>query len=251
MPPVPVAPRGPTTQSLLLLKWDYPVFAKPEQRERSNATAPVPKRAALTREDAIGYLAGNDPRPLLVVRECSHCNKTDDALLTPGFDNEKVLFLSRWFHCVKLPVDVIKGDHPFHVLFPNDDSEHLFVTTHDGSLKVPLEAATSRPELCAAMSQVLAASYVKDPTPIFKDMHTLGDQFDVLDEHMRELKAKKSELMESRVPDKNKIAKIDKDIEVVQKDINQRLATFDRNSKVALRDAMASGKANESSKSAH
>ena len=162
-----------------------------------------------------------------------------------------MLFLSRWFHCVKLPVDVVQSSHPFHTLFPSDDAEHLFVTTHDGSTKIPLESSTSRAELCAAMSQVLAASYVKDPTAIFKDMHTLGDQFDVLDERMRDLKAKKSELMESRVPDKAKIAKVDGEMASVQKDIDHRLASFEQNAKVALRAAEGSGKANEKAKSAH
>lgn len=244
-----MTPRGPTTQSLLKLKWEYPVYVSTEQ-PRSDATAVVARRSALTREQAMHFLAGSDPRPLLVLRECARCNKTDNALLTPGWDNEKVLYLSRWFHCVKLPVDVVQHDHPFNALFPADTAEHLFVTTLDGSTRIPLEASTSRTELCAAMSQVLGASYVKDPTLQYKDLHTLADQFDTLDERARVLKAKKSELMESRaIGDKQKVAKIEAQIEAVQKEIDQKLASFDRNSRVALREAGASGKPVEKVKS--
>jgi hypothetical protein len=249
-PPVPVAPRGPTTQTLLQLKWDYPVYASTQERQRSDATAPVAARAALKRDDALHFIAGHDPRPLLVLRECSHCNKTDNALLTPGWDNEKVLFLARWYHCVKLPVDVVQHDHPFNTLFPSDSAEHLFVTTLDGSVKIPLEASTSRSELCQAMSQVLAASYAKDPTLLFKDLHTLSDHFDVLDERVRALQAKKAELMESRISgDKQKVAKLDAEIATVRKEIDQKLAAFDRSSKIALRDASASAKPAEKPKS--
>jgi hypothetical protein len=227
------------------MQWEYPVYQRTEDRHHSDATAVVPKRAALTREEALAYIAGKDPRPLLVLRECSHCNKTDDALLTPGFDNEKVLFLTRWFHCVKLPVDVIQHDHPFNALFASDEAEHLFVATHDGSMKIPLESSTSRPELCAAMSQVLGASYAKDPSPMFKDLHTLGDQFDTLDEHIRALKQKKSELMESKIPDKAKLAKLDSQIAACQKEINDKKAAFEHNTTVPLRAPDATAKANE------
>jgi hypothetical protein len=62
------------------------------------------------------------------VRECKVCNKTDDALLRPGAQNERTILLSRWFHCVKVPVDVLQPDHPFNALFPDTKSEHLFVS---------------------------------------------------------------------------------------------------------------------------
>ena len=68
-------------------------------------------RKALEWNAAIEALAGKDERPLLVMRECARCNKTDDALLQPGSDNEKVLFLARWFHCVRLPIDVLSLIH--------------------------------------------------------------------------------------------------------------------------------------------
>ena len=101
MPSVPAAVRGPSTQAMLKLQWDYAVYQE-TQEPRSDATAPRVARTALPREKAMAVIAGSDPRPLLVLRECARCNKTDDALLQPGVDNEKVMFLARWFHCCLL-----------------------------------------------------------------------------------------------------------------------------------------------------
>ena len=187
------------------------------------------------------------------MRECSHCNKTDDALLQPGADNEKVLFLTRWFHCVKLPVDVIHADHPFHALFPSDDAEHLFVAEPDGTTKIPLESSTSRIELCTAMSRVLIGSYAKDPTGMYKELEALADQLDGFDAHIRELKAKRSELMEShgtgsKTADKQKIAKIDAEIESIQKEIAQKVTGFDKNTKIPLKPGDPKDKAKEPAK---
>ena len=248
MPPVAVAPHGPSVKEILALHWDHPVYQATAE-PKSDATAPRVARAALSRADALRYLAGTDPRPLLVLRECARCNKTDDALLSPSFDNEKVLFLARWFHCVRLPVDVVQPDHPFHELFPSNDAEHLFVSARDGSGKKPLESDTSRVELCGAMSQVLAAAYVKDPTPIFKDLHTYADKLDILDEKVRAAEAKKAALMESRGADgkgadKKKLAKIEAEIAELQKEKAAELAAFDKISRLPLKSAPAPANGN-------
>ena len=200
-------------------------------------------RSALPPEKALAALTAKDPRPLLVLRECARCNKTDDALLTPGYDNEKVMFLARWFHCVKLPVDVVEPVQPFHALFPSNDAEHLFVTTTDGALRVPLESDTSRTELCAAMTKVLAQAYKKDPSTLFKELHTLADQLDLLDAQIKTLSDKRAALMESRGAGskggdaKKKVEKLDADIEALQKQITERTAAFQKSSKIDLKDA--------------
>lgn len=199
-------------------------------------------RSALPREKALQVIAGKDPRPLLILRECARCNKTDNALLSPGYDNEKVLYLSRWFHCVKLPVDVIQPDQPFNALFPSNDAEHLFVGTIDGSVKLPLESDTSRVELCSAMTQVLAQTYKKDPSGLYKELHTLGDQLDVLDARVKMLESKKSELLESRggetkLADKKKVAKLDSEIDAVKKEIAAKLADFSKDEKIDLKQS--------------
>ena len=111
--------RGPSAKSYLRIEWEYPVYVPPEESAAKDTFAKK-KRVALSREEAFRFIAGDDPRPLLVLRECKVCNGTDDALLKGGVDNEKTYLLSRWFHCIKLPVDVMEEDHPFHNLFLQD-----------------------------------------------------------------------------------------------------------------------------------
>jgi hypothetical protein len=230
---------------MLKLQWDYAVYQE-TQEPRSDATAPRVARTALPREKAMAVIAGSDPRPLLVLRECARCNKTDDALLTPGYDNEKVLFLARWFHCVKLPIDVIEAEQPFHTLFPGNDVEHLFVTTTDGTLRLPLESDTSRSELCAAMTRILCQTYKKDPGTLFKELHALADQLDVLDAQIDGLKRKRADLMEARGAgakggdQKKKLEKLDAEIATAEKEIAERVATFQKGAKIDLKPAAPS-----------
>jgi septal ring factor EnvC (AmiA/AmiB activator) len=136
---------------------------------------------------------------------------------------------------VRLPIDVVKPDHPYNALFPGDDSEHLFVTTVDGAKKHALESDTSRTQLCAAMTEVLAASYAKDPEPLFKDIHVYGDKLDALDNEAKGLQAERAKLMEARVPDKKKLGKLDGDIARVQKQIDDQKAAIEKASKIPLK----------------
>jgi hypothetical protein len=216
------------------LRWDYAV--KPAATEvRNDRTHVKEARKALSHDEAVRLLAGDDPRPLLVLRECSRCNKTDDALLQPGADNEKVLFLARWFHCVRLPIDVVEEDHPFNALFPNNDAEHLFVLSLHGNGKQPLESDTSRTQLCAAMADALGASYEKDPTPLYKELHRYGDELDALDGEVRELKSARNKLMEARIPDRKKLAKVEAELASVQKKVSEKVAEIEKATKIALK----------------
>ncbi|MBK7645324.1 MAG: hypothetical protein IPJ19_20190 [Planctomycetes bacterium] len=231
---------------MLKLEWDFAVYQE-TQEPRSDETAPRVARSALPLEKALGVIAGEDPRPLLVLRECARCNKTDNALLSPGYDNEKVLFLARWFHCVKLPVDVIESDQPFHALFPSNEAEHLFVATLDGALRLPLESDTSRSELCSAMSKVLSQTYQKDPASLFRELHTMADQLDVLDARIRALEDKKTALKEARGASskggdaKKKLEKLDAEIESARKEIADRIEVFQKSAKIDLKSAPKAG----------
>ena len=66
---------------------------------------------ALSREEAVKKIAGTDPRPLLVVRECNLCRGANHALLSHKLDNERTLLLTQWFHCVKLRPNVLDKNH--------------------------------------------------------------------------------------------------------------------------------------------
>lgn len=232
---MPTTPRerGQSAKTVLKLAWDYPTYTVAEKV--TTGTVAKQARRALTREEAFRYVAGTDVRPLLVLRECKTCNGTDDALLSKGADNERTFLLSTWFHCVKLPVDVLQADHPFYEMFGHDDPEHLFVITSDGSLKVKLQSDTSRTELWDAMSQVLAASYKGDAHASMKQVQKHLDRLDVLDMKLLDLRTKKNELFEKEGADSKKIGKVNADIEEAKQEMAGILAEISKAAKLELK----------------
>jgi hypothetical protein len=173
------------------------VFTAPEAPVTEGRSLALAARRALSFEQAFAYIAGDDPRPLLVLRECAVCNGTDNALLSRGADNEKTFLFSRWFHCVKLPIDVMEDDHPFRNLFPGGRSEHLFMATRDGSKRIPLEGERSRTELWSSMLEVLTADYRNDPERSVKDAQKVLDRLDSIDMRIAELQTRVDELLET------------------------------------------------------
>jgi hypothetical protein len=194
----------------LQLEWDYPVYAEPE--EKSSGTTAKRQRRALAVEAAYAFIAGDDPRPLLVLRECKQCNGTDTALLQGGPDNERTQLLARWFHCVKLPVDVREPDHPFNALFPREDAEHLFVSAPDGSGRVGLESEGSRTEIWKAMGGVISAEYAKKADASMKRIAMLLDDLDVVDSRRREVQLRRDEILQEDGPESSKLKKIERDL---------------------------------------
>jgi len=232
---LPERARGPSTQGILRISWDYPSYQAPEP-ESGTGTAVARPREALPRAEALRAIAGQDPRPLLIVRECKVCNKTDNALLKPGTQNERTILLSRWFHCVKIPVDVLQPDHPFNALFPDTKSEHLFVSAADGSAKIPLESDTSRVELWTSMSKTLAAAYAKDPSVATKDITKVLDKLDLLDERIHGLERSRDDLLETPGKlDPRRVKKLEGEIESTRKEIEKSIETIDRLSKYDLK----------------
>lgn len=204
---IPEVVRGPSSRHFLKMKWEYPVYA-PEAGKKSEGTTSRAARKALTRDEAIKYIAGDDPRPLLVLRECKVCNGTDDALLKGGPDNEKTFLLSAWFHCVKLPVDVMEENHPFHALFTEKQPEHLFVCSIDGTNHDPLQSQTSRTELWKSMNSLLAKEYTKKPDSSVKSLQKLLDKFDSQDQRLAELLSRRDEILEEDGPKSKKLPKL-------------------------------------------
>ena len=192
------------------MEWDYPVYV--EKEEKVDGSRAKKARRALSRAEAIQYIAGDDPRPLLVLRECKVCNGTDDALLKGGIDNEKTFVLSFWFHCVKLPADVMEEDHPFHNLFTEKQPEHLFVCSVDGSNHDPLQSETSRTELWSSMRDLLAKEYKSKPDSSVKKIAKLLDKMDLADERMSELTSRRDDVLEDEGPKSRKLPKINKKI---------------------------------------
>jgi hypothetical protein len=221
---------------MLQMRWDYPVYRDPAPKSEGTT---VKTRKALSFDEALRTVAGEDPRPLLVLRECKTCNKTDNALLRPGSaENEKTILYSRWFHCVKLPMDVIEADHPFNALFKDNQAPHFFVTTRDGSNLYPLETATSRVELWGSMTKVLAQTYKRDPTTCFQDVVHHFDELDVLDRRVGELEAQRDAQLETAGKmDASKVKRLEGDIGQAKKEIADITKAIEKAMKVDLKPA--------------
>ncbi len=205
-------------------------------------------RRALSREDAVAYLRGDDPRPLLVLRECKVCNGTDDALLK-GAGNEMTYLLSRWFHCVKLPVDVLEEDHPFHLLFLQEKPEHLFVMTSDGSVQDPLESQTSRTELWDSMRRIMVLEYSRKPDEALKDIQNSLNKLDVVDGRLQELRDNLEETLIDEGPKSRKLPKLRKKIAEAEADKRELQERIDKATKIPLkRPAVAPEESAESEK---
>ncbi|MFT7486279.1 MAG: hypothetical protein ACI9F9_002134 [Candidatus Paceibacteria bacterium] len=204
---MPKVVRGPSSKHYLKMQWDYPVYA-PGAAEQTEGTTSRAARRALTREEAVRYIAGDDPRPLLILRECKVCNGTDDALLKSGSDNEKTFLLSAWFHCVKLPVDVMEDDHPFHNIFEQKQPEHLFVCSIDGNNHNALESQSSKVELWDSMQDLLSAEYRKGPKASLKKLASLLGKLDQQDARLDLLLSRQEQVLEEQGPESKKLPKL-------------------------------------------
>ncbi len=207
------------------MKWEYPVY-KEVQADSDGSVAKRAKRA-LTREEAVRYISGDDPRPLLVLRECKVCNGTDDALLKGGAGNETTFLLARWFQCVKLPVDVMEEDHPFHNMFVEDSLEHLFICSPDGENHDALQSETSRAELWTSMREMIATEYKGNSRTPLKAIAKLLDKMDVADARVDQLKLTQEEILVKDGPDSRKLPKLAKKLakaELAQKKLHDEFA---------------------------
>lgn len=225
---VPKIFRGPSATTLLKLAWEYPVYSPPKE-DHAGRTVAVKQRVALPAADALAYIAGKDPRPLLVLRECKVCNGTDDALLSRGnVDNERTFLLSRWFHCVKLPVDVLQKDHPFHSLFADSNPEHMFMSAADGTARIALESERSRVELWESMVRVLKATYAKDPEDGVRKMERTIDNLDMVDQRITALEQKIEDELETDGPDSKKLKKVQAELAAAQRERAQLFGALDQ-----------------------
>ena len=218
--------RGDTAQEVLKLQWSFPVYSNPKQTAElaQSGTFVAERRRALPRDEAFHFIAGEDTRPLLIMRECGFCKGSDDALLSTRFNNEKTVLLSQWFHIVKLPNHVLEEDHPFRNLFEADSPSHLFVSTTDGSEIHSLSGQQSQTELWNAMSSVLSEVYADDPEGRVQGMYRILDQLDELVEADERLHSKFSEELEKRGPKSSKLKKIRKNIDQLKHDREELLA---------------------------
>jgi len=239
--PYVTAPRGPTSRFELKLAWDYPTHVEKQEGVEGRTTA-VQARRALSADEAYASIAGDDARPLLVLRECLKCNGTDDALMTRKEDNERTLLMSRWFHCVKLPPDVLEEDHPYHVLFAEAKPGHLFLAQASGADRVDLTGQQSRTELWDIMEKTLDAAYASDPDAALEKLQKLLDRFDRVDDAIADLKDRIDGFIESGDSDSSKAEKARKELADLETEKAKARADAIRLSELKFREEKQKGR---------
>jgi len=238
--PYVTAPRGPTSRFELKIAWDYPSHA--EKKTEEGRTTATQARRALPAAEAYAAIAGDDRRPLLVLRECLKCNGTDDALMTRKEDNERTLLMSRWFHCVKLPPDVLEEDHPFHALFAGAKPGHLFLAQASGDGRTDLTGQQSRTELWDLMEATLDVAYESDPDSALGRLQKLLDRFDKLDDTLADRKDRLDDLIESGDADSPKAEKVRKEIADLEAEKAKARADAIKLSELKLSEENAKGR---------
>ena len=205
-------PRGPTSRAVLDIAWDSPVYQPTVTEAADGRSRSVQAKNALATPEAFAFIAKEDPRPLLVLRECLTCTGTDDALLTKQADNEKTMLMSRWFHCVKVSPAVLEENDWLANLFPGDDPSHLFVARPDGSGRIDLAGDQSRTELWDSMEALLSSEYKDEPKGSLKGLLRLLDEFDEVDLEIAQLEQKLDDVIEKDGPESKKVKKIKREL---------------------------------------
>jgi hypothetical protein len=164
--------RGPSSGERLQIDWDYAVPA--ETGERTHV-------GVLTYADAIAAIAGDDPRPLLVLRDCLACRGEDHAVLKHDKLNDGTYLLTRWFHCVKLPEHVTDYRHRFHALFDGEKPPHLFLCLADGTRRIDLSGGQSQTDTWKAMSTIARAAYSGSVDERNRGLVQMLDEYDRVD----------------------------------------------------------------------
>ena len=212
------------------MDWDFPVIKSVEVGEPDadgNRTVAKKVLRALPRAEAYRYVARDDRRPLLIMRECLTCSGTDDALLNRSESNEKTFIMSKWFHCIKLPTTVLEGDHPFHAFFEGDHPPHLFVAMRDGSHGVALEGDQALGELWEAMTSVLEHVYVKDAEKAVREIQKLHIELDKVDQREDMLMSQFDQELARNGPKSRRASKLRKEMDKVDKEREKLLSKED------------------------
>ncbi len=235
--------RGKTAKDRLQITWDYPVWKPKEQpagEQPKGGTVVAQREYALPLAEAMELVVAEDRRPLLVMRECERCKGTDHALLSRSLDNEQTTLLTHWFHCIKLPPNVLEANHPLTALFQRQKEgeriPHLFFVDPDGTNKTPLPGDQSQTELWETMFSYLDRCYEGNAKKSIKEMRALLSQFDRIDNQIEEIKGRMDREIEKRGPESDKLAKLEADIKKLEQERTKLMEREKEIRSLALKD---------------
>lgn len=235
------AARGETSKKALTIEWDYPVHGP--VTPSGEGTSSGPQRKALPAADAFRSIAGDDPRPLLVLREFATFDDPGNEKLSLRLYTESTVILSHWFHCVRLPHHVLEEDHPYHALFTaeNGSPAQLFLATADGSAVEVFDYRTSRADLGDDMLAMLEQTYTFNPEKNCEQLVKLLPKFDVVDAEIARLKEELDQAIEDDGPRGNKARKVQSKLAKAQAEKASMLEQRSKLETVPLKVAKASG----------
>lgn len=201
--PITFTHRG-TSLGQLRIDWDYPTFVG----DTGGDTVAKKVFAALPYDEALRRVAGDDPRPLLLLRECWLCQGSESALLDVKEANEKTILFARWFHCVRFDDSIRHEQHPFHALFKDNAMPHLVLCTRDGSTLTRLDGKRPQSALWTAMRTVLRQAYTEDPDVAVRELFKVLAQFDHLDSMEAEVSAQLQAALEQQAKDSPRVREL-------------------------------------------
>ena len=210
--------RQSTSREILDLNWHYPVASKFADHVKDGQTSAAAVERALPREVAFIKISETNRKPLLVLRECNWCKGTEHALFSRTLNNEKTMLLAQWFHCVKLPPNVLNKKHAFRKVFAGEKPPHVFISLSDGSQLIPFDGHQAQSALWNGMTKLINIAYEKKPKPAIKAMLKYLSHFDMLDAMAKEISDRIEKEREKSGPNSSKVKKLRKKLAKLQAD---------------------------------
>jgi len=212
------AERGPTTRDFLTIEWVDVVPRSVQQRYAA---------FTLTRDEAFELVAGDDERPLLVMRECHGCEGTTDALLGERTGNETTILLTRWFRAVRLAPEVAAPGGALASLFEEGAGHHVFVARPDGSGYAGFGGAQSADELWEAMGRLVDETHGTDAERLARRALRLLDEVDMLDGRLLAVQEQIEVEKESSSPRRGKLASLERTRQGLVADRDEAMAALE------------------------
>lgn len=166
--PLPLT-RGKSAKKRFEIQWQWP---KPTGADRESVR---------DYESVLHEIRGDDPRPLLILREGSSYGAGYDRLLQKKFKNERIALLSRWFHCVRFSQAIMQDSHPWRALFSGKYPPQCFVVSWDGHQNENLSGIFSLGRIQRSMKRVLGLEYKKNVDGALRSWVRILDKLDTLD----------------------------------------------------------------------
>lgn len=139
----------------------------------------------LDAKGAFETIAGNDPRPILLLRDCAHSEK-DNSKVGAYLEDERVVLAMHWFHLVRVNKEVVKPEHPLHALFA-EGTPHMMLLSGDGKERIPIALMPSSNALWGQMLKMLKREYKNSADESVTKWRMLLTEFDKLDKEYAKL----------------------------------------------------------------